>query len=1021
MFLGAVTLPAGTVSAQSTDSSSTPLLGAERTYNVINSGSSYYNLDGYEQPAITLVRGETYTFDVDASGHPFHISTDPNGGDFSGIYTDGVTVTNPSDANPNAAETGTLTFTVSNNAPDTLYYQCGNHSGMGATITIIDAGDGSAANPFVITNASELQAINIDLSASYVLGNNIDASSIANFDPIGDPSGNQFTGTFNGSNYTISGLYINRSTMDLVGLFAHIGSEGVVENIALENADIIGKNQVGGLVGYNLGTVSNSYATGSVTGSTMAAGGRARVNLGGSVTDSYATVDVTGDQYVGGLVGANTDAVTTSYAIGSVTGDQYVGGLVGYNEGTVDASYAIGTVTGTTNVGGFVGDNPGTVTDAYWDVNTTGQETSAGSATGLTTSNLKGDAAMTNTALEFTSTWGVLDNGTHVSYPYLQTNPQQPEPGLIQLPSLTGVSATNPSGQNIVISFDSDVQLSSISVSLSGPETATFNSAEFTGTDNGGSYTYTTTYVGSSDGTYTVSVDTATDSEGNNGANGESDDVTIDTTAPVISSFSVTNPSGQDVQVRFDSDERLGTIGISISGAESGSLSTANFTETDNGGSYTYTTTYVGSNDGTYTVALETAIDRNGNDGANGESDSATSSSGSPSLPTEVSINPSGDSLTGQSGTGSADGLTDRQTVGLRNVNRGTPVNIDFAPTTDDEQPLTNPDTQLAPRTVGLDGLDIMFMQNGDYALNVSSRDVDVFTQTGDDPDATATTDLSTDVLDEESKRFVIETTQRPIGFITVETNFDSRLTVQEATHRFHVQKSYFAATGTTPASVTLSRDEPEGWRSLPTRQTGEDETSYYFEADTPGFSVFAIGSSSPIFEVGTASLESFDETTGAVTATVPVENIGSASGAFEATLTADGTVVATQTVTVGVNETADVSVAGTIETFESVTLRLAGQSIDTVTHLSEEPSTPESDDDTADASAEVADEAASTQAEDDDASTQVDTGGVATDVDEEGSSSLGVPGIGLSLMVALGLLLSFIVWRRRANEKEEE
>jgi hypothetical protein len=122
------------------------LLGAERTYNVTNSGESYYNLDGYEQPEISLVRGKTYTFDVDASGHPFHISTDPNGGDFSGIYTDGVSVTNPSGANPNATETGTLMFTVSNNAPDTLYYQCGSHNGMGAAITVVDAGNGSAAN-----------------------------------------------------------------------------------------------------------------------------------------------------------------------------------------------------------------------------------------------------------------------------------------------------------------------------------------------------------------------------------------------------------------------------------------------------------------------------------------------------------------------------------------------------------------------------------------------------------------------------------------------------------------------------------------------------------------------------------------------------------------------------------------------------------------------------------------------------------------------------------------------------------
>jgi 2',3'-cyclic-nucleotide 2'-phosphodiesterase (5'-nucleotidase family) len=122
-------------------SSSEQLLGAERTYNVTNSGQSYYNLDGDKQPSITLVRGNTYTFNVDASSHPFHISTDSNGGDFSGIYTDGVNVTNPSSANDNATETGTLTFTVPSDAPDTLYYQCGVHSGMGASITVVDPGN----------------------------------------------------------------------------------------------------------------------------------------------------------------------------------------------------------------------------------------------------------------------------------------------------------------------------------------------------------------------------------------------------------------------------------------------------------------------------------------------------------------------------------------------------------------------------------------------------------------------------------------------------------------------------------------------------------------------------------------------------------------------------------------------------------------------------------------------------------------------------------------------------------------
>ncbi len=81
-----------------------------------------------------LYRGGTYTFSVSASGHPFYLTTD-NGTNFSaatyfGEYTSGVT--------NSRTQSGNLTFTVPANAPDTLYYQCGNHSAMRGAITIKD-------------------------------------------------------------------------------------------------------------------------------------------------------------------------------------------------------------------------------------------------------------------------------------------------------------------------------------------------------------------------------------------------------------------------------------------------------------------------------------------------------------------------------------------------------------------------------------------------------------------------------------------------------------------------------------------------------------------------------------------------------------------------------------------------------------------------------------------------------------------------------------------------------------------
>ena len=64
----------------------------------------------------------------------------------------------------------------------------------------------------------------------------------------------------------------------------------------------------------------------------------------GRVSNSYATGSVSGDFYVGGLVGNNwwAGTVTNSYATGSVSGDFYVGGLVGDNDsGMVSNSYAV--------------------------------------------------------------------------------------------------------------------------------------------------------------------------------------------------------------------------------------------------------------------------------------------------------------------------------------------------------------------------------------------------------------------------------------------------------------------------------------------------------------------------------------------------------------------------------------------------------------------------------------------------------------------------------------------------------
>lgn len=97
---------------------------------VTNSGSGSYTINTQSNPTLTLVRGSTYTFNINANGHPFHIQTVNSAYSSSDVYTSGVT-------NP-GAQVGTVTFTVPNGAPNTLYYVCQYHSAMRGTINIID-------------------------------------------------------------------------------------------------------------------------------------------------------------------------------------------------------------------------------------------------------------------------------------------------------------------------------------------------------------------------------------------------------------------------------------------------------------------------------------------------------------------------------------------------------------------------------------------------------------------------------------------------------------------------------------------------------------------------------------------------------------------------------------------------------------------------------------------------------------------------------------------------------------------
>ena len=166
-------------------------------------------------------------------------------------------------------------------------------------------GSGTELDPYVVTTVQQLQEVNDELGAHYVLGNNINATETASWNSGEgfNPIVGTFTGVFDGAGYVITDLTINRPDEYSVGLFGNT-SGATLQNISLENMDITGDFRVGGLVGYAGGSsITNCYSTGNVTGNNTT-GGLVGVSVSSSITNCYSTGTVTGEAHnIGGLIG----------------------------------------------------------------------------------------------------------------------------------------------------------------------------------------------------------------------------------------------------------------------------------------------------------------------------------------------------------------------------------------------------------------------------------------------------------------------------------------------------------------------------------------------------------------------------------------------------------------------------------------------------------------------------------------------------------------------------------------------
>jgi filamentous hemagglutinin family protein len=309
------------------------------------------------------------------------------------------------------------------------------------------SGNGSVATPYALSDVYGLQGIqgannyilsaniNAQVAQSWKVGVLAEVIGRSGFEPIGlDDTGaliSPFIGILNGNNFTVSNLPIRSFSLPppaptplggppngpppspptmpdaYAALIGELGPTGSITNINLTSVLISNTHKqsqgTASLVGLNLGSITNAFSSGSVTGTQNVGGLVANNGAAGSITNSGNSATVVGTSNVGGLVGlnngslsgtsntgsvtgslsdvgglvgfnANLTFVTNSFNTGAVSGRSFVGGLLGYNNGTAFSDYNTGTVTGVSgtnapsnNIGGIAGinDSIGFITDVY--------------------------------------------------------------------------------------------------------------------------------------------------------------------------------------------------------------------------------------------------------------------------------------------------------------------------------------------------------------------------------------------------------------------------------------------------------------------------------------------------------------------------------------------------------------------------------------------------------------------------------------------------------------------------------
>ncbi|MBN1987900.1 MAG: hypothetical protein JW783_00700, partial [Bacteroidales bacterium] len=400
---------------------------------------------------------------------------------------------------------------------------------QGQTAVAPTVGDGSAGSPYEIATLENLYWIaedNTRWGFSYKQTADIDASetstwfSGAGWTPIGNESV-KFTGTYNGSGFTINSLRINRPSIKWQALFGYTAS-ATITNLGVTNVNINGNEGTASLVAANTAItdiVTNCYSSGTVisgqSGYPYYAGGLVALNYG-TISHCHSSVNVTARQYLGGLVGANVGTITNSFAAGIITAQSVnnfsAGGFVGNNgaDGLIENCYSTGNVTRITTAniafGGFVGLNNAKIrysystgkviygstvqpdkgfcgevqdytkyemTGNFWNITTSEATSTFGDAVGIATAQMQTQSTFTDAGWDFTTVW-VIGNANN-SFPQIKTSETPLGEGTVANPyKIQTLDNLNWVSQNS-ISWDKHfVQTANIDAS----ETSTWNSGE---------------------------------------------------------------------------------------------------------------------------------------------------------------------------------------------------------------------------------------------------------------------------------------------------------------------------------------------------------------------------------------------------------------------------------------------------------------------------------------------------------------------------------------------------------------